>query len=355
MNPLEQLPIPLLEWYREHARVLPWRSLPTPYRVWVSEIMLQQTRVAVVLDYFARFMEAFPTVADLAAAPEDVLMKQWQGLGYYSRARNLQKAARQMMDQFGGRFPDDYPSIRSLAGVGDYTAGAVSSIAFGLPRPAVDGNVLRVAARLTGDEDDITTPAMKKKITAALSDVLPLDCPGDFNQALMELGALVCLPNGAPLCEQCPAAAFCQARLTDRIGRIPVKAPKKPRRVEERTVFLIIRAQKVALRRRPPKGLLAGLWEYPNEPSPADGFPEHWGIVPASLSPAAGGTHIFTHVEWRMTGRLVRAAGDELPEGWVWADAAALRLNYAVPSAFRCFSETLRRELAWRQLEEEDV
>ena len=212
VNTLSFLPIPLLQWYGEHARDLPWRREPTPYRVWVSEIMLQQTRVAAVLGYFAKFMDAFPTVQDLAAAPEDQLMKLWQGLGYYSRARNLQKAARQIVDTFGGVFPTDYGDIRSLAGVGDYTAAAIASISFGQPVPAVDGNLLRVAARVMGDDTDITTTQGKRHFTAALQEIIPLDFPGQFNQAMMDLGAMVCLPNGAPLCQQCPAEAFCQAR-----------------------------------------------------------------------------------------------------------------------------------------------
>ena len=269
MNELDQLPIPLLQWYHENARVLPWRSDPTPYHVWVSEIMLQQTRVAAVLGYYARFMEALPAVADLAAVEEDRLMKLWQGLGYYNRARNLQKAARQIVEEHGGVFPDTYEAIRALAGVGDYTAGAVASIAFGLPEPAVDGNVLRVVSRLTGDGGDITRPDVKKRMGAALREVIPLDAPGDFNQALMDLGAMVCLPNGEPLCPRCPARGFCAALREGRTAELPVKAAKKARRVEERTVFLIFYQKKVALRRRPAKGLLAGLWEYPNELSPA--------------------------------------------------------------------------------------
>ena len=208
MKELEQLPVPVLMWYRENARVLPWRSHPTPYRVWISEVMLQQTRVAAVLDYYRRFLQEAPTVAGLAALPEERLMKLWQGLGYYSRARNLQKAARQVMEQHGGTFPNTYKEIRALPGVGDYTAGAIASIAFGLPVPAVDGNVLRVVARVCGDEGDITLPATKKRVTLALAQVIPTEAPGDFNQAMMELGATVCLPNGAPLCEKCPAAHF---------------------------------------------------------------------------------------------------------------------------------------------------
>ena len=230
---LDDLTLPLLLWYRENARDLPWRKKPTAYRVWVSEIMLQQTRVAAVLDYYRRFLEELPDVQALAEVPEERLMKLWQGLGYYSRARNLQRAARTIVSGFGGRFPERYEDIRALPGVGDYTAGAVGSIAFGLPTPAVDGNVLRVIARITGDGGDISTPAMKKRVTEALARVIPVDAPGDYNQALMELGATVCLPNGAPLCEKCPAARLCTAFQQGRTGELPVKAPKKPRREED--------------------------------------------------------------------------------------------------------------------------
>lgn len=342
---LEQLVIPLLVWYRENARVLPWRSHPTPYRVWVSEIMLQQTRVAAVLDYYRRFLEAAPTVADLAALPEEQLLKLWQGLGYYSRARNLQKAARQIMEAFGGVFPNTYDAIRALPGVGDYTAGAISSIAFGLPVPAVDGNVLRVAARVCGDGGDITTPAMKKRVTQAVAEIIPLDAPGEFNQAMMELGAVVCLPNGAPLCEKCPAAGFCRACREGRIGELPVKAAKKARRVEHRTVYLLFHGERVALRRRPERGLLAGLWEYPNEISEGVDWPARWGLSAQPLERAGTGRHIFTHIEWHMTALAGELASDALPDGWVWADRAALRDIYAVPNAFQFVSGTVAGRL----------
>lgn len=347
MDELEQLPIPLLLWYRENARVLPWRTHPTPYRVWVSEIMLQQTRVAAVLDYYRRFLEAAPTVADLAALPEDALMKLWQGLGYYSRARNLQKAARQIMEQFGGVFPNTYEDIRSLAGVGDYTAGAISSIAFGIPVPAVDGNVLRVVARITGDSGDITTPAMKKKVTAALQEVIPIGEPGNFNQAMMELGATVCLPNGAPLCEKCPAASFCRALREDRIGELPVKAPKKGRRIEERWVYLLFSGDCVALRRRPNKGLLAGLWEYPNELASEASLLASLGLPLGELERVGTGKHIFSHIEWRMTAYTAQVEDLVLPEGWVWADREALAREYAVPNAFQAFSEYVKGRLGY--------
>ena len=347
MNQLDQLPIPLLQWYRENARVLPWRSDPTPYHVWVSEIMLQQTRVAAVLDYYRRFLEALPTVADLAAVPEDALMKLWQGLGYYSRARNLQRAARQIMEEHGGIFPSTYEEIRALSGVGDYTAGAISPIAFGLPVPAVDGNVLRVAARVTGDEGDIAAPATKKRVTAALAEIIPLDAPGDFNQAMMELGATVCLPNGAPLCEKCPAADFCQAFQQGRTVEFPVKAPKKPRRIEKRRVYLIFSDRGVALRRRPERGLLAGLWEYPNELEGETAIPAQLGLSPDECKRVTTGKHIFSHIEWHMTACTAQVEPEALPDGWVWADRGALERDYAVPNAFSALSDAVAQHLGY--------
>ncbi len=345
MNELKQLPIPLLAWYRENARTLPWRSDPTPYHVLVSEIMLQQTRVAAVLDYYRRFLAELPDLVALSQVSEDRLMKLWQGLGYYNRARNLQKAARQINEACGGVFPDTFDGLRALAGVGDYTAGAVGSIAFGLPVPAVDGNVLRVVARLTGDAGDISTPAMKKAVTEKLTAILPTACPGDFNQALMELGAVVCLPNGAPLCEECPCRAFCAAHLQDKTDVLPVKAPKKARKAEQKVIFLIVYHNCVALRRRPAKGLLAGLWEYPNEPEPAENCLKTWGITPHHEEFAGVGRHIFTHREWGMTGRFVEPESDALPEGWAWADKAALRTEYALPSAYGCFERFVEERL----------
>ena len=288
--------------------------------------MLQQTRVAAVLDYYRRFLEAAPDVSALAALPQDRLMKLWQGLGYYSRARNLQKAAKQVTENHGGVFPNTYETIRALAGVGD-------------------GNVLRVIARITGDSGDITTPAMKKRVTAALAEVIPLEAPGDFNQALMELGATICLPNGAPLCEKCPVAHLCRAFQEGWTGELPVKAAKKARRVEERTVYLLFRGDSVALRRRPNRGLLAGLWEYPNELEGDVDWPARWGLAVPKLEKAGTGKHIFTHIEWHMTALAGELDGPDLPEGWVWADRQSLRDVYAVPNAFQSFSRLVADRL----------
>jgi len=330
---LNLLPIPLLEWFRDNARDLPWRREPTPYHVWLSEIMLQQTRVAAVLDYYRRFLDVAPTVDELAALPEDRLLKLWQGLGYYNRARNLQKTARIIVEQYGSCFPQDYTSIRALPGIGDYTAGAICSIAFSLPVPAVDGNVLRVTSRISGDEGDISSPATKRRISDALGQIIPLHAPGIFNQALMELGATVCLPNGAPQCDRCPARGFCVAFLENKIDILPVKPPKKPRRTEQRTVWLIFHNGKVALRRRPPKGLLANLWEFPNVPE-SDSIPAEWGLFPLRTDYLGTAKHIFTHIEWHMSLRMAQVSDAALPDGWVWANAADLSLKYAVPGAF---------------------
>lgn len=342
---LEKLPVPLLQWYGENARTLPWRSDPTPYHVWISEIMLQQTRVGAVLEHYRRFLEELPDVQTLAEVSEDRLFKLWQGLGYYSRARNLRRAAREIVTRFGGEFPRTFADVRSLPGIGDYTAGAICAIAFGLPELAVDGNLLRVTARLTADGGDVSAPGMKRKVTEELRKVLPVRMAGQFNQAMMDLGATVCLPNGAPLCEKCPAAAFCLAHRAGEELRYPVRAPKKPRRTESRNVYLIFSKRRVALRRRPEKGLLGGLWEYPNAPEAEKDAPAKWRLAPARTEFAAEGRHVFTHILWEMKAYKVFLPDDTLPEGWVWADREELLQEYAVPSAFGAFRRCVKEEL----------
>ena len=337
---LSKLPPPLLAWYRKNARDLPWRRTRDPYRIWVSEIMLQQTRVAAVLGYYARFLAAFPTVEALAAAPEEQLMKLWEGLGYYSRARNLQKAARRVADR--GGFPDTYEELLELPGIGDYTAAAVASAAFARREAAVDGNVLRVVTRLTDDPSDIAAPQTKKNIRAQVQAVFP-EAEADvriFNQALMELGAVVCVPNGPPKCLLCPARDLCLGRARGTAESLPVKAPKKSRRVEDKTVFLLLREGKLALRKRPETGLLAGLWEFPNaegaldEPAAGE-YLRAWGLEPRAWKSRLTAKHIFTHVEWRMTGYTLEVTGAGPPD-FTWVDTLE---RHAVPSAFARFRE----------------
>ena len=340
MDRLSQLPIPLLSWFRDNARDLPWRHDPTPYQVWVSEIMLQQPRVAAVLGYYARFMEAFPAVRDLAEAEEDRLMKLWQGLGYYSRARNLQKAARQIMERHGGVFPTEYKDIRALAGVGDYTAGAIASIAFGLPEPAVDGNVLRVLTRLLASREDVLQQATKRRFTELLRSHYPEgEAAALLTEGIMELGETVCVPNGLPRCGSCPVRRLCAAHLAGEELSYPVKAAKKERRVEERTVLLLHCRGRYAIRKRPDSGLLAGLWEFPNldgKLSPEDLRDLYPGCAVRS---AGSAKHIFTHVEWHMTGYFLDCS-EELP-GYVWKTPEDIQAAYSLPTAFRSYQKKL--------------
>ena len=253
---------PLLKWYGENKRVLPWREKKNPYEIWVSEIMLQQTRVEAVKPFYERFMRELPNVAALAVCPEEKLLKLWEGLGYYNRVRNMQKAAQKIMEVYDGVFPADYEALKGLPGIGNYTAGAVASIAFCIPVPAVDGNVLRVFSRLYNDPGVITEPPVKRAFTARVMEHQPPEKAGDYNQALMELGALVCVPNGAPLCERCPLASLCEARMVGTALELPHKAAPKARRIEPVTVVLAEDAEeRFLLQQRPQKGLLAGLWQ----------------------------------------------------------------------------------------------
>ena len=336
---MENISPALLEWFYKNRRSLPFREDPTPYHVWLSEVMLQQTRVSAVLPYYYRFLEALPDIPALAACGEEKLHKLWEGLGYYSRVRNLQKAAKQIVSDYGGAFPTDYDKIRALPGIGDYTAGAICSICFGLPTPAVDGNVLRVVSRLTADERPVTQPAVKKDYTAALAEIYPTGQCAETTQALMELGATICAPNGAPHCDLCPVAAFCQSREGERWRTIPVKDAKKPRRAAQKTVFLLTCGDS----KRPAVGLLAGLWELPNvdgflEPQPALELLETWGLRPTELKKQLEKQHIFTHITWQLRCYYVEVS---TPDGnLTWVDAARFDRDISLPTAFRRFWET---------------
>ena len=345
---------PLLEWYRNHARVLPWRENPEPYRVWVSEIMLQQTRVEAVKPYYERFLSALPSIAALAEAPEEQLLKLWEGLGYYSRVRNLQKAAQKVMREYGGALPASYEQLGSLPGIGEYTAGAIASIAFGIAVPVVDGNVLRVISRITGSFEQIDTAACKKRIWNELFQMMPSDAPGDFNQALMELGATVCLPNGAPLCERCPLAERCAALANGWIQQIPVRAPKKQKKVEHYTVLLLWQDGKIALQRRKEKGLLAGMWQFPSlagqlSREEAEQELVRRGAKILKSRPAGQAQHIFTHIIWKMNGFCISLEQPPSWEGLQFWDPQEMLQKAALPSAFRHYTALVRQEMERRE------
>ena len=341
---------PLVEWFRKNKRDLPWRERMDAYRVWISEIMLQQTRVEAVKPYYERFLKALPDVRALAGVSEDRLLKLWEGLGYYNRARNLKYAACQIIEEYGGKFPETYEEIRSLKGIGSYTAGAISSFVYNIPKPAVDGNVLRVVSRITADDSDIAKAGTKSKIEKEIEEVIPRDAAGDFNQSLIELGAVVCLPNGEPRCGSCPVSHLCLAHEQGRETEFPVKKKAKKRRIENRTVLLFRDAQKTAIRKRPAKGLLAGMYEFPNREGRMTydevvGYGKSLGLTPVRIRKLGNAKHIFSHVEWHMTGyeilvdELEKSMADENKEkgNIIFAEIRQLQEEYPIPSAFEAY------------------
>ena len=340
-NAFDRLPGALLPWYKRVRRDLPWRADRNPYHIWLSEIMLQQTRVEAVKGYYSRFLGAVPDVESLARADDELLHKLWEGLGYYSRVRNLKKAAQAIMERHGGEFPVSYEDVLALPGIGEYTAGAICSIAFDQKMAAVDGNVLRVVARLTADDTPIDSPAFKKSVKAELERVYP-DAAGDFTQALMELGATVCGPNWAPRCGECPCREFCKAAGEGNPERYPVKAAKKPRKTEEMTVFVLSCDGKFALQKRPDKGLLAGLWQFPNAsgwmelPQMVDHL-EGMGVRVRDVYRQVEKKHIFTHIEWKMRGFYMEIK--EKSSAFTWMTKDEINEKVALPTAFRQFWE----------------
>ena len=341
---LKKLPAAVLPWYKANRRQLPWRQDREPYHVWLSEIMLQQTRVEAVRGYYKRFLEVLPTVADLANCDDDVLHKLWEGLGYYSRVRNLKKAAQVVMERYGGEFPGEYEKVLALPGIGEYTAGAICSICFDQKTPAVDGNVLRVISRITDDRTPVDLPAYKKQVQQALSLVYPPEA-GDFTQGLMELGATVCGPNRKPDCVHCPCREFCLGAQRGTAEALPVKSPKKGRRVEERTVLILSCQGQYALVRRQDSGLLAGLWQFPDvvgklNAQQATDAAQAMGLKPRQILRQTERRHIFTHIQWEMTGYYLEV---EEPAGdLVWLTAQQIEQQAALPTAYRQFwQETL--------------
>lgn len=345
LSVLDEIARPLLKWYDGGRRILPWREEPTPYHVWVSEIMLQQTRVEAVKPYYDRFMKALPDIPSLAEAEEEKLLKLWEGLGYYNRVRNLSKAARVILEEYEGQMPGTYEELVRLPGIGSYTAGAISSIAFGKPVPAVDGNVLRVLARLRADTRDIMQQSVRRQIEAELAPVMPAGRAGDFNQALMELGAVVCVPNGAPHCGICPWHELCRAHQAAEETKYPCKAPKKPRTVEEKTVLVIRDENRTALRKRKSSGLLAGMYEFPSldgkmtKKQVLNYFKEQ-GMSVIKIDKLEESKHVFTHKEWHMIGYAVRvdelappAKGNDL----IFVEKQDTGDKYPIPSAYAAY------------------
>lgn len=349
MNELElsaAILAPLCTWYRSNQRILPWRADHDPYRVWVSEIMLQQTRVEAALPYYERFLKALPTVEALAAAPEEKLLKLWEGLGYYSRVRNMQKAAIIIAEQYDGHFPADAGLLLKLPGIGDYTAGAIASIAFGLPAPAVDGNVLRVMARLWNDDADIMQPQTKQRVKAALSAVYPMaDNCSDLTQALMELGALICIP-GTPRCAVCPLQSLCRAYHAGTADRLPVRNIKNEKKLIKRTILLFVANGSLALVRRPSKGVLANMWEFPS----LDGHVSQKEAIAALQAlniteaprPFINSRHVFTHLIWDMKSYFIPLAAPS--DRFQWATIAELTHELTLPSAMQPFYRALLKE-----------
>ena len=333
---MERIAPLLLPWFEANKRLLPFRQEPSAYHIWVSEIMLQQTRVAAALPYYERFIRKLPDAAALAACDADTLHKLWQGLGYYNRVNNMQKAARVVCERYGGELPADYDALRALPGIGDYTAGAIASIAFGIPAPAVDGNVLRVFARLYNDDADITKPETKRKFTERVLDQMPKTAPGPYNEALMELGALVCVPNAAPQCLACPLAPVCRGFAAGRAEQLPVKPPKKEKERLPVTVALVQSPAGLLLQRRPDKGLLAGLWQtaaFENQAMTREQLTAALaalGVDAALERPLQPARHVFTHKIWQLSGWAGSAPAVRLPEGWVWGRPE----DYPLPSAF---------------------
>lgn len=338
----------LLSWYEVQRRELPWRQDKNPYHIWLSEIMLQQTRVEAVKEYYSRFLYRLPSIKELAQVEDDVLMKLWQGLGYYNRARNLKKAAQILVTEYDGEFPEEYEEILKLPGIGAYTAGAIASIAFGQAVPAIDGNVYRIYTRLAADGRDITKGNVQKEIYEKLKILVPREAPGEYNQAWMDLGATICIPNGDPKCKECPLADVCMARKTQTMSQFPYKPSKKPRKIEERTIFLLEYQGKYLLQKRPEMGLLAGLWEFPG----VDGYLmieelqrqlETQDIVVEEIELLGKYKHIFSHIEWHMLGYLLhlKECSEEIAEGRVFAEIGDLEGTYSIPSAFKAFLSEL--------------
>lgn len=348
---LNEIVQPLISWYRQNKRILPWRDQKNAYYTWVSEIMLQQTRVEAVKPYFLRFIGELPDVKALAECPEEKLMKLWEGLGYYNRVRNMQSAAQVVVAEYGGVLPASYDELLALKGIGSYTAGAIASIAYDIPVPAVDGNVLRVFSRITENRQDIMKQSVRSQVEEKLLGIMPKDAPGDFNQALMELGAVVCVPNGPARCMECPVAALCKAYHHGTVDELPVKAPKKKRTIENKTVLVIQDGECTAIRKRPQEGLLAGLYELPNveghlSMDEALQKVKEMNLEPLHIEVLPEAKHVFSHIEWRMTGYRIRVSSleERKESSFIFTEKKQSEKQYAIPSAFRAYIKYMKEK-----------
>ena len=338
---------PILKWYEKNARSLPWRENINPYHIWISEIMLQQTKIEAVKRYYEKFIRELPTITDLANIDEEKLLKLWEGLGYYSRARNLKKAAQIMVEKYYGKMPVKYEELLKLPGIGEYTAGAIASIAFHEKIPAVDGNVLRVVTRVTGDSRDILLLETKKEVAKKLKEIMP-DDSGSFNQGIMEIGETICIPNGDPFCSKCPLQNYCIAYRDELTNILPVRIKKIKRKIQEKSIFLIRYKNQFAIRKRATEGLLANMYEFPN----IDQFLtkeliknqlEKWNLDPIKIQEVGKCNHIFTHIEWDMLGYKIEVK--EKNKEFIWKTAKEIEEEYSIPTAFGKWKEYLEDTL----------
>lgn len=333
---MKKMTKPIIQWYQENKRELPWRKEKNPYHIWISEIMLQQTRIEAVKQYYKRFLEELPTIEDLATIKEERLLKLWEGLGYYNRARNLKKAAQTIQEKYQGEMPKKYEELIQLAGIGEYTAGAISSIAYDEKVPAVDGNVLRVVSRVIGSKKDVLESKTKKELTEKLQQIMPKQA-GDFNEGLMELGELICIPNGDPLCAKCPLQEICVANKEGLTGVIPVRNLKIKRKKENITVFLLEHGDKIAIRKRAPKGLLANMYEFPNvnqriNPKDLQKILQEWNLVGKKEEKIGTHHHVFSHIEWDMIGYKIQVKSGN--QEFIWVKKQEILEQYPIPGAF---------------------
>lgn len=340
---LKKIRQPIVEWYQQNKRELPWRKEKNPYHIWISEIMLQQTRIEAVKQYYERFLKQIPNIQALSEIEEEKLLKLWEGLGYYNRARNLKKAAQIVQEKYHGQMPKRYQELVELPGIGEYTAGAISSIAYDECVPAVDGNVLRVISRVVGSKEDVLESKTKKKFTEKIKEIMPKQA-GNFNEGLMELGELVCIPNGEPLCEKCPLQKICIAKNENLTNIIPVRNPKIKRKKEEVTVFLLEKEGKFAIRKRKKTGLLANMYEFPNitrkiGKKEIEKVLEDWKLVGKDAKKIGTHHHIFSHIEWNMIGYRVQVKVEN--DEFIWKKKEEILEKYAIPGAFVPFRDKM--------------